>query len=460
MLAYDLKALSAPLPEDIQRLKEAGCFQEALYTIEARLSSERTPDALKKRLILEREIIKRIPANYPFPEEAVQKRLSEVIADYQEKELALLLQEGGFEWIFIEGKRYFHKLFLENLLKTRRAYAARCTDPSLLQDAKRNRELLCESMLRAKENGSRKVHFHLRVSLRLTEEGIRKYKGKTLRAYLPLPVEYAQVHDYRLLSISPLPKAVAGAQYPQRTAVFEAVCTGEERFSAEFSFDNITDYQDPGPEDVLFAQPAFYLGEEEPHIRFTPYLRALCREIIGGETNPLLKARRIYDYITTHVQYSYVRPYSTFSAIPEFVASSLKGDCGFQALLFITLCRIAGVPARWQSGLYATPYEVGCHDWAQYYVAPYGWLYADCSFGGAAYRQGDEERRVFYGANLDPYRIPQASEFQHGFVVPEGAFRADPYDNQDGEIICGGEALLPGADFVTEHEMLELSEIF
>nr|WP_236612125.1 transglutaminase domain-containing protein [Caldanaerobacter subterraneus] len=23
-----------------------------------------------------------------------------------------------------------------------------------------------------------------------------------------------------------------------------------------------------------------------------------------------------------------------------------KGDCGFQALLFITLCRIAGVPAR------------------------------------------------------------------------------------------------------------------
>ena len=33
-----------------------------------------------------------------------------------------------------------------------------------------------------------------------------------------------------------------------------------------------------------------------------------------------------------------------------------------QALLFITMCRIAGVPARWQSGLYAEPGSVGMHD--------------------------------------------------------------------------------------------------
>ena len=34
------------------------------------------------------------------------------------------------------------------------------------------------------------------------------------------------------------------------------------------------------------------------------------------------------------------------------------------ALTFITMCRIAGVPARWQSGLYVAPDSVGSHDWA------------------------------------------------------------------------------------------------
>ena len=64
------------------------------------------------------------------------------------------------------------------------------------------------------------------------------------------------------------------------------------------------------------------------------------------------------------------------------------GRCGIQALLFVTLCRAVDIPARWQSGLYTTPVNVGCHDWAQFYVEPYGWLFADCSFGGSAWRAG------------------------------------------------------------------------
>ena len=38
------------------------------------------------------------------------------------------------------------------------------------------------------------------------------------------------------------------------------------------------------------------------------------------------------------------------------------------ALTFITMCRIAGVPARWQSGLYVAPDSVGSHDWAEFYT--------------------------------------------------------------------------------------------
>ena len=485
---YDLEALGYPLPESVKRCRQTGNFELEEQIIREKLADSRTPECLKKRLYLEREIIKRLPAYYPYDRGQALSMLKMQVRDFQERELDELIAKDAVEWQYINGNMHFHVQFLENLMKVYREYRNRDLQQSGEPD--RNRELLCENMLRMKSDICRRVHIHLRATMRLTEAGKEKCRGRHIRVYLPLPVEYAQVHNYRLHAVSPHPVMVAGPEYPQRTAVFEAdlyenarmICASAEsgkaesrkmesgegkllteaaEFSAEFSFDNVMEYCEPQPEQVLPQQPTFYTEEQAPHIRFTPYIRALVQEIVGGETNPLLKVRRIYDYITTHVCYSFVRAYSTFENIPEFVASSLKGDCGFQALLFITLCRCAGVPARWQSGLYATPYQVGSHDWAQYYIAPYGWLYADCSFGGSAYRQGDEARRVFYGANLDPYRIPQASEFQHGFIIPEGALRFDPYDNQAGEIICGGEALSAyGADFETVYDMIEMNEIY
>ena len=156
--------------------------------------------------------------------------------------------------------------------------------------------------------------------------------------------------------------------------------------------------------------------------------------------------------------YSFVRTYITIPQIPDYVATGWKGDCGFQALLFITMCRIAGVPARWQSGLYTPPNSAGSHDWAQFYVAPYGWMFADVSFGGSAYRDGDEERRSFYFGNLDPYRMPAASQFQHPFYPPMTWNRNDPYDNQVGEAEYEDRSLR-GEEYDTQHEILEMEEI-
>ncbi|MFA6688263.1 MAG: transglutaminase-like domain-containing protein, partial [Sphaerochaetaceae bacterium] len=170
------------------------------------------------------------------------------------------------------------------------------------------------------------------------------------------------------------------------------------------------------------------------HIVFTPYLRALAAEIVGDETNPLVKARRIYDFITTNVMYSYVRRYDTIDDLSEYAAVNLKGDCGIQALLFITLCRICGIPARWQSGLYVTPEEIGCHDWAEFFIAPYGWLFCDCSFGGGAWRGGKTDRWNHYFGNLDVLRLPASGAIQTPFDPPKRHWRGDPIDNQRGEM--------------------------
>ena len=452
--ALDMRYLNVPLPEDLVKLKWGGDYERLIRVIDRRLSDETLPEALKKRFQLERILASRIPSQYPYSYEEALALLRKNIRDFKDKELETLWEENTADWIYINGRVQFHELFFENLMKTRDDYGARFL--GTMEDNEKNAALLRENVRLMEEHGGRTVHMRLLTRLSLTPEAEKACMGKTAHVYMPLPVEYAQVRNLRLLGFEGTagePVSVDNGSYPQRTARFETVIRGGEVWQTEFEFDNETVFRNPDPSQVLFSQPSFYTGEEAPHIRFTPYLRELTRSVTEGEENPLLAAEKIYRFITSQVKYSFVRSYSTVEDIPEFTAANRKGDCGFQALLFITMCRIAGIPARWQSGLYATPLTVGSHDWAQYYVAPFGWLSADCSFGGSAFRQGDEKRRAYYGANLDPYRIPYASQFMHSFSREEEGLRDDPYDNQSGEVFCGGRFLRSGKEFTVEYRL-------
>ena len=452
--ALDMRYLNVPLPEDLMKLKWGGDYERLISVIDRRLADETLPAPLRKRLQLERILAARIPSQYPYSYEDALELLRANIRDFKDEELETLWEGNTADWIYINGRVQFHELFFDNLMKTRDDYGARFL--GTMEDNEKNAALLRENVRLMEEHGGRTVHMRRLTRLSLTPEAEKACMGKTAHVYMPLPVEYAQVRNLRLLGFEGTagePVSVDNGSYPQRTARFETVIRGGEVWQTEFEFDNETVFRNPDPSQVLFSQPSFYTGEEAPHIRFTPYLRELTRSVTEGEENPLLAAEKIYRFITSQVKYSFVRSYSTVEDIPEFTAANRKGDCGFQALLFITMCRIAGIPARWQSGLYATPLTVGSHDWAQYYVAPFGWLSADCSFGGSAFRQGDEKRRAYYGANLDPYRIPYASQFMHSFSREEEGLRDDPYDNQSGEVFCGGRFLRSGKEFTVEYRL-------
>ena len=178
----------------------------------------------------------------------------------------------------------------------------------------------------------------------------------------------------------------------------------------------------------------FDLDEIAPHVVFTPYLKALCDELSDGITDPLMKARAFYDFITLNMRYTFMPSYTLLENMAENCARNFTGDCGIFALLFLTMCRYAGIPAQWQSGLTAEPDFIGGHDWVRFYAEPYGWIFADPSYGTAAVRAGKEDRRKFYFGNLDPYRMVANSAFQTNFMVPKEQWRADPYDNQLGEM--------------------------
>jgi transglutaminase-like putative cysteine protease len=183
---------------------------------------------------------------------------------------------------------------------------------------------------------------------------------------------------------------------------------------------------------------------EAPHVVFTPELRALSKRIIGGETNPAVQAKKFYDWIAENIKYSYALEYSTIRNISGYCLTKGYGDCGQEALLFMALCRLNGIPARWQSGWNLFPGAKSIHDWCEIYLEPYGWMPVDPYKGIWAMRyavtltsEQKREVRDFYFGGLDYYRMAANSGHNQTLTPPKNTFRSDNVDFQRGELEWG-----------------------
>lgn len=456
---FDLSYLSIPLPEDILKLKNYGDFSGAEKLIDFLLLKKETPIALRKRLEIEKDIIRMVGINeYPFNFDQANQMMKETFKNYSNDELESLKDQGKVDWLYIGGQVYFQRRFLMNLIKTQETYEKRLLVVENNEVDLLRKQELNKNVIYMKKNGSRKVKIHLKTSINVKKE--YEKIGEKVRVYLPLPKSCQQVSEIQILKTIPEVTMVAPEDQAQRTVYFETTLEADQVFTVEYTYVNQVDYVELDPDQVEALQPkaTCELEEQLPHIQFTPYLNQLLEEIIGEENNPVNKARKIYDFITTKVNYSFMREYFTITNISEYAAVNLKGDCGVQAILFITLCRMAKIPAKWQSGLYVSQYYTGCHDWAQFYIEPYGWVFADLSFGGGAYRNGDLERWNYYFGNLDIYRMPANSEIQQDFAPPKKQLRADPIDNQRGEFEYENQGL-PYAYLEVQQELIKMEEL-
>jgi len=452
----NLDYFSYPLPEDIARLVAYGDLERANRVIDLRLKSDKVPDILKQRLKLEQQILKELPACYPYSEAQMLKLLQEKVQGITRAEMDALRDDGTLDWIYVDGQVRYKANAYDSMLKTRVDWNERFLDKQALDAKYENFRILDDAIAHMKRAGSGHWRFRLRSTLTVAPHAQRP--GETIRVHMALPLKDGQSIPGSYLVTTPAAKHIAALDHPQRTAYFEETYQPGMAFTVEFDYDINAPYVDPKPEDVAAQQPDFDTQQMLPQIHFTPFIRDLARELVGEETNPLLKARRFYDYITTQTVYRFVPPYFTKTNIPEYFGAGQRGDCGMHALLFIALCRCVGIPAQWQAGWYTRPGMVGNHDWARYYIAPYGWLYADASFGGAAYREGHLDRWNFYFANLEPFRMVSNRDVQQQFDPPYPFLRSDPYDNQDGEVSYPDQGLRRG-DFQTERVMVSYEQL-
>ena len=122
-------------------------------------------------------------------------------------------------------------------------------------------------------------------------------------------------------------------------------------------------------------------------------LQDLASELAGNETRVLTVLRKFIEWIRDHIS----RETLDVPRYPVETFQGRAGDCDDQANLFITLCRITGIPAYLQAGcIYVSNKHTvdsnwnGClineltriawHGWAVAYVPPWGWLPVDFTY--------------------------------------------------------------------------------
>jgi len=425
--------LDVGLPEDILRYKIYGDFKNAVRMIDRRLADPTTNPALAACMTAEREIILRMAEDFPYTKADAMEIIHRSIPDFTEEEFDERVDRGTVRWIYLDGVPHYFLRFFQTLVKTEPEFARRANKvPSTTAAQSGALNPLDRCMRIMKENGSMSCHIRVHAGIKADDSAF--HPGAHVLACVPVPSACATQSEVVLEKIFPEGAHIDPEDVPQRTVWWDEIADENKEYYVEYSYVHKETYHTKDFVGERDPDASRYLCEQTPHIAFTPYLRNLVANVTEGIEEPYEKAKAIYDFITLNMHYTYMPEYFGMEQIAENCARSLTGDCGVFALLFITMCRIAGIPACWESGNSAEPDDFGAHDWARFYVEPCGWLYADTSYGISSHRVENEERRQFYFGNLDPYRMVANREFQADFTFEKKGWRCDPYDNQYGEI--------------------------
>lgn len=462
--AAEVFSSGEPVMVRVRQLIADGRLAEA----EAALEADRAAgEAGRKRAAEDGlETIRRLRRDYHLDLPMLVERLRGAIPDVTESDVRRWQQAGEVQHRVLDGRVAFFIREPSNIFRfcdeaKRRRAAQWATRPAGVPDKQaRAEEALLKHLadvIEAAESSGRTevlpIRHRIRYKLTVLPNRPGARRGSLVRCWLPFPQEYRQQKEVKLVRASPAgyriaPNAIVGGNpggAAQRTLYLEQRIDDPAQpvvFEEELEYVSFAFY--PGLDDAA-ARPLpsdwgnACLGERPPHIVFPPALREAVRQAVGDEANPLVRARRIFHYVATTMRYCAEEEYAI---IPSFTAKALetrKGDCGIHSMLFISMCRAAGIPARWQSGWETQPLQWNMHDWAEFYVEPWGWLPADTSYGLQA--SDDPRVREFYFGHQDSYRMIVNLDYGCPLDPPKSSLRSEPADFQRGEVEIDGRNL-------------------
>jgi transglutaminase-like putative cysteine protease len=419
-------------PDVIDAEESAGNFIKAgkqmdLYIAENDLSEQEIYD-----LNFRKDVMKRIKLDFNKTKDDVMKYVRKYYPDVNDEMFDKWVADGSLESMIIDGERKFFDRSAPNLfrinkearLRKREVDGEQKTDAKTLFLQKNIPEII------AGKSNPLTVKFHYTVTLKPDAAP----DSEIIRCWLPYPNENCgRQSNIRLLRVNSDNYIISPKEYAHRTLYMEKIAGKNEPvvFEIEFSYQSKPQYSNS--QNLSENGWKENLSERPPHIVFSDAIKKLSAQIIGEETDPSQKVRKIFTYIDENYPWAGAREYSTIPNIPEYVMKTGHGDCGQKTLLLITLLRYNGIPARWESGFMVHPKAENLHDWGAYFIEGRGWIPVDQSFGINAWGRNEEEK-YFYMNGTDAYHFVVNTDYSQPLFPGKIYPRSETVDFQRGEL--------------------------
>ena len=450
----------------VVRTVDEGHFAIAEKHISSALGDARLNLEERKAFEFQRERMRRILLDFTLTPDEAKARVQKQVPDLSDDEFAAWDAAGLLEHYVIDGdKRYFSRA-PSNLFRISPQAAARRASPKPFVDGPMERLHPHHGEVRTQAIASAQTGVaprRIRVTQTLTVNADAAPSGEILRAWIPYPRALpGQQQDIDSIVSVPAKNVIAPESTLQRTVYLEqpAQAGKPTTFSIEYEMTVLGQYRaidaDKVTAAVITNELAPHLGERRPHIVFTEAIRKFSRDIVGNETNPYRIAQKLFSAVD-RIPWAGAREYSTITNISDYALHAGHADCGQQTLLLMTLLRLNGIPARWQSGMvYSDGSFDNLHDWGWMYLAPYGWIPMDVTTGRLS---GDPALEWFYLGGLDAYRIAFNDDYGTELVPAKQHVRSETVDSQRGEVEWrGGNLYFDQWDYTFKAQVLSKAQ--
>src|ERR1700684_2109176 len=163
------------------------------------------------------------------------------------------------------------------------------------------------------------------------------------------------------------------------------------------------------------------------HVIIDDKIKTLSATIVGSETNPILAARKIYNWTLENVDY-WVKDPDHLKASPvgstEYCLRTKTGNCTDFHSLFASLAISSGIPTRMVYGSLLKPTLNGVqidgsyHCWIQFFAPNYGWLPLDVSLAniyGKEFPVTDKNKKLVELTTATGYKGLDPSKIEYYF---------------------------------------------
>ncbi len=452
------ESLSYKLPtsEQIDKSIAKGEFTEAKKLINLYLTNDSLSPSERYELNFKMERMDRIRKDFDIDDTTVISYIKRFYPEVTKEEIAGWESTNALENLTIDGKKkYFHNAG-RNLFRIDSVARKHFINMNGGQSDSLSNLLAWYIPKVVQVAQSSKLPYvqpvKMKIRYTVTVKPNQVPAGEVIRVWMPFPRFDTKAHsDIKLISTSQPGYIIAPDEYAHKSIYMEVVAQADKptKFGFELSYTSYNQCFKFKPEDVqpYNTKDSVYkefTSERAPQILFSEKIKGITKEVVGDETNPYLKVKKIFEWIDNNFPWASAREYSTIENIPEYVLANRHGDCGQVSLLFITMARCAGVPAKWQSGWMMHPGNVNLHDWAEVYYQGIGWVPVDQSYGRVTGAKSDDESYYFFSKGLDAYRLIVNDDISCSFFPAKIHPRSETVDFQRGEVEWRGENLYFG----------------